>query len=458
LCFRSVYCLLLYHNVLQKLGKMGPLQSFSSQKIPFWYDASMKINTDPKKIEELLTRGVDEVIHLDDLRAKLLSGKQLRVKLGIDPTSPHLHLGRSIPLLKLRDFQELGHQIILLIGDATGVIGDTSDKDAERPMLTPEQVKENHAEYYDQAAKILDMDKVEFRQNSEWLNPLGYTEIGEHADLFSVNQFIQRDNIRRRLEAGKRVSLREVLYPLMQGYDSVALKADVELGGSDQRFNLLAGRTLQEHFNQAPQNIVTNPLVEGLDGRKMSSSYGNGVYIFDTPADMYGKIMSLHDAFIIKYYIFMTRIPMQDITAIQHELSQKDTNPKDIKMRLAHALVSMYHSEDAANIAQTGWQEAFEQGKIPENTKTVKVKVKIPLVELLMKEGIVKSKTEFKRLVENGAIKFHGQIQEKKIIDPASLVSEDGALKIGKKRFLKIKVIKDAKKAGEIKDSEKKEG
>ncbi|MCB9808876.1 tyrosine--tRNA ligase [Candidatus Nomurabacteria bacterium] len=403
----------------------------------------MEINTDPKKIQELLNRGVDEVIGREELEKALTSGVPLRVKFGTDPTSPNLHLGRAVQLLKLRDFQELGHTIVLIVGDFTAVIGDTSDKDAERPMLTHETIKKNLETYKEQIGKLLDMEKTEFRFNSEWLKDLDYNQIGEHADIFSVNQFIQRDNIRRRLEEGRRVSLREVLYPIMQGYDSVAIKADVELGGTDQRFNLLAGRTMQEYFGQRPQSIVMGPLVEGLDGRKMSSSWGNTVNLMDSPENMFGKIMSMKDEFIIKYFVLMTRVPLSEITELQYQLDQ-GTNPKDIKMRLAREIVTMYHSAGAATEAEKGWQEAFEKGGIPDNTKTIQVKIKMPLVDILMKEGLVKSRTEFRRLVESGAIKIYGKLEEKKLIDPESLAREDCSLKIGKKRFLKIKVVKEA--------------
>ncbi|MDP2918004.1 MAG: tyrosine--tRNA ligase, partial [bacterium] len=259
----------------------------------------MKIDTDSQKIKEVLTRGVAEVIDARHLEARMRKGEKLRVKLGIDPTSPNLHLGRSIPLLKLRDFQELGHQVVFIIGDFTGLIGDTSDKNAERPMLEKKTVESNMKTYLAQAGKILDTKKFEFRYNSEWLGKLNYQEIGEQADLFSVVEFINRENIKKRLNENKRVSLREMLYPLMQGYDSVAIKADVELGGTDQRFNLLAGRKMQEHFNQKPQDILMNNLIAGLDGRKMSSSWGNVINISDPPAEMFGKIMSMHDDLIL---------------------------------------------------------------------------------------------------------------------------------------------------------------
>src|SRR3989338_4963827 len=243
----------------------------------------MAISTDSKKLQDLLTRGVHEIIGRETLENKLASGNTLCVKLGIDPTSPNLHLGRSIPLLKLRDFQELGHKIVFIIGDFTGVIGDTSDKESERPMLAKDVVAENMRQYAKQAGKIIDLEKCEVRYNSEWLGKLTYAEIGDQADAFSVAEFIARENIRRRLDAGTRVSLREMLYPLMQGYDSVAIDADVEVGGTDQRFNLFAGRVLQEKYKKEPQAIMTNPLVAGTDGRKMSSSWGNTVNIINAP-------------------------------------------------------------------------------------------------------------------------------------------------------------------------------
>lgn len=398
-----------------------------------------KINTDEKLIKQILSRGVDEVIDKDSLETKLKSGKKLRIKLGIDPTSPNIHLGRTIPLLKLKDFQDLGHQIVFIVGDFTGVIGDTSDKDSERPMLSKETIKKNLKTYKKQVSKILDINKVEWHKNSTWLKKLNYDRISEHANFFSVNQFIQRDNIRKRLKNGKRVSLREVLYPLMQGYDSVAVKADVEIGGTDQRFNLLAGREIQKQLDQTPQEIITNPLIEGLDGRKMSSSWGNTVNLTDSKDEMFGKIMSLRDESILNYFLLLTRKTIDEIAKLKHDL-ESGTNPKDIKMILAHTITSMYHGEKEADKAKDSWQTAFEKGLIPENTKTIHTKIKVPISDILLREGLIKSKTEFRKLVEQGAIKFKVGIEEKKIVDPKSLVEESGALKIGKKRFLKIKV------------------
>lgn len=398
------------------------------------------IDINQKKIEELLSRGVEECVGFEDLKKDLLSGKKLRIKLGIDPTSPNIHLGRSIPLLKLRDFQELGHKVILIVGDFTGIVGDTSDKDAERPMLSDKQIKENIKTYKKQLAKIIDIGKAEFYFNSKWLKKLNFAQIGELASIFSVNQFISRDLIARRLREGKRVSLHETLYPLMQGFDSVAVKADIELGGMDQKFNLLAGRDIQKHFKQKEQSIVMGPLIEGLDGRKMSSSWGNTINFLDTPEEMYGKIMSMKDELVIKYFELLTRVPYEAIEEYK-KLILKD--PKKVKMALAETIVAMYHGQGGAQEAEESWKKTFELGEIPENVKQVQVKFKKPLVDILIEEGLVSSKTEFRRLVDSGAIKIKLKQEERKIVDSNSLVEESGALKIGKKRFIKIEVTKD---------------
>lgn len=394
------------------------------------------IITDEEKIEALLERGVDEVIDKELLKKRLLSGERLRIKLGIDPTSPDLHLGRTIPLLKMRDFQELGHQVVLIVGDFTGIIGDTSDKDAERPMLSREVLEENKQSYFEQAGKIIDLKSAELRYNSKWLSKLDYDQIGEQADLFSVNQFIQRDNIRKRLDDGKRVSLREVLYPLMQGYDSVAVEADVELGGTDQRFNLLSGRTMQEHFKQKPQSVVMGPLIEGLDGRKMSSSWGNTIAVVDEPGDMFGKVMSMSDDLIIKYFTLLTRVPIEEVEKYQKEL-ESGTNPRDIKMKLAHDIVRMYHGDTKADEARDSFVETFSKGNTPDYIETVKAEKGKEIVDVLVPDYI-ESKSQFRRLVESGGL--HNLDNDGKINDPKFSLSESVTLKIGKKKFLKIEV------------------
>lgn len=392
------------------------------------------IKTDSKLIDELLERGVDEVIIKDQLRQKLLSGQKLRIKLGIDPTSPNLHLGRSIPLLKLRDLQQLGHQIILIIGDFTGVIGDTSDKDSERPMLSSEKIKENMTQYFKQAGQLIDLDSCEFHYNSQWLGKLTYGQIGEQADQFSVAEFIARDNIRRRLETGSRVSVREMLYPLMQGYDSVMVKADVELGGTDQRFNLLAGRKLQEHFGQIPQNIIMTELAEGTDGRKMSSSWGNTINFTDQPSAMYAKVMGIGDNLIIKYFILMTRLPLSQVQEYQQAINNGG-NPRDAKMALAKEIVSIYHGQTAADQAEDYFIKVVQQKTRPEDIVTIKLtKAEWSIIDLLLEIKATTSRGEARRLIEQGGVKLSEQV----ITDSQSLVKlsdEPILLQKGKKQF-----------------------
>jgi len=392
-------------------------------------DKKGKVSTSEEAIDALLSRGVAEVIVKDKLREKLLSGERLRVKLGIDPTSPDLHIGRAVSLLKLRDFQELGHQVVLIVGDFTAIIGDTSDKTAERPMLSREVIEQNKKTYFDQVGKIIDLTTAELRYNSEWLEPLTYREIGEHADQFSVSDFIARDVIKRRLDEGKRVSLREMIYPLMQGYDSVAIKADVELGGMDQKFNLLAGRTLQEKMGQRPQDIVMNPLIEGLDGRKMSSSWGNTIALTAPPDDMFGKVMSMADEQLPTYFELCTRVPMRDVAEIMK------SHPKEAKLRLAHEIVKMYHGEHAAKKAETDWQNTFSEGGVPENIPTVSIGKGTELFRAL--QSLNESKSELRRLADAGAI---SSVEGKKFTDINETLEENVTLRIGKHRFIKVEI------------------
>lgn len=394
----------------------------------------MQLKVDEARINELLTRGVEEIIDIKDLKEKLLSGKKLRIKLGIDPTSPNLHLGRSVPLLKLQDFQKLGHKIVFIVGDFTGVIGDTSDKDAERPMLDTKIIKENLKNYKKQVGKIIDISKTDFEFNSSWLKKLNYADIGEQANIFSINQFISRDNIRRRLDEGKRVSLREILYPLMQGYDSVVIKADVEIGGTDQKFNLLSGRDMQKHFGQEPQNIIMNPIIEGLDGRKMSSSWGNTVNFLDSANEMFGKIMSLQDEFIIKYFEILTRVSLEEVQKYRKELEAGE-NPKNIKIILAKEIVTMYHSHKDAENAHKSWEETFSKGGIPDDIEEINISKGSKLKNVLVENKIVESNSEFTRLLKAGAIK--NPKTDEKIMEDIEII-QNQILKIGKRRFVKI--------------------
>ncbi len=391
-----------------------------------------KIDTNPEKIAELLTRGVAEVISQEDLEKKLQSGKQLRIKLGIDPTSPNIHLGRSVPLLKLKDFQDLGHKIVFIIGDFTGVIGDTSDKDSERPMLTADVVKKNLKSYIAQASKIIDIKKTEIHYNSAWLKKLTYAEIGTQADAFSLHEFITRENIAKRLDQGKRISLRELLYPLMQGFDSVKIKSDVEIGGTDQKFNILAGRQLQKLYGQEPQNVMTNPIIEGLDGRKMSSSYGNTVNLFDVPNDMFGKIMSVKDEFIITYFILATRIPLEEIKKYENQL-QDGINPRDIKLKLAFEITKMYHNEKLAQQAQDYWISTFSKKEIPDQIPVFKM-IQNDLVSVLVDSGVTSSKSEARRSIEQGGVKINGEVTR----DAKTEVKSGDIIQKGKMHFVKV--------------------
>ncbi|MEI6040097.1 MAG: tyrosine--tRNA ligase [Candidatus Berkelbacteria bacterium] len=398
----------------------------------------MLINTDKKAIEELLTRGVTEVINREHLEKALGSGKQLRIKLGIDPTSPNIHLGRAVCLFKLRDFQKLGHKVVFLIGDFTGIIGDTSDKDSERPMLSEEIVQENMKSYVAQAGKILDLDQVEVRNNSEWLSKLGYKEITEQANIFSISDFIARENIKKRLDAGKHISLREVLYPLMQGYDSVAVKADVELGGTDQRFNLLSGRALQAHYGQEPQDFVMTSILPGTDGRKMSSSWGNTINLTDSARDMFGKLMSIPDNLIMDYFIHVTRVEMDKIAEYEKQL-KSGANPRDIKMILAETIVEMFYSKDEAEAEKDWFIKTFSQKQTPTDIPKVQIgKDKDTIMEILkVCFAGERSNGDIRRLLEQNAI----SIGDKTIADQNQEIDLSGSpvtVKAGKTTWFEV--------------------
>lgn len=398
----------------------------------------MLINTDKKAIEELLTRGVTEVINREHLEKALGSGKQLRIKLGIDPTSPNIHLGRAVCLFKLRDFQKLGHKVVFLIGDFTGIIGDTSDKDSERPMLSEEIVQENMKSYVAQAGKILDLDQVEVRNNSEWLSKLGYKEITEQANIFSISDFIARENIKKRLDAGKHISLREVLYPLMQGYDSVAVKADVELGGTDQRFNLLSGRALQAHYGQEPQDFVMTSILPGTDGRKMSSSWGNTINLTDSARDMFGKLMSIPDNLIMDYFIHVTRVEMDKIAEYEKQL-KSGANPRDIKMILAETIVEMFYSKDEAEAEKDWFIKTFSQKQTPTDIPKVQIgKDKDTIMEILkVCFAGERSNGDIRRLLEQNAI----SIGDKTIADQNQEIDLSGSpvtIKAGKTTWFEV--------------------
>jgi len=410
----------------------------------------MKISTGPKKIgpepiKEALERGVEEIIDKKSLLKKLKSGKKLRIKLGIDPTGPKLHLGRAIQLWKLRDFQDLGHQIVLIIGDFTGQIGDASDKQAMRKPLTEKEIKENLKTYRKQIGKILDLKKVEFHRNSEWLNKLKLKDFLSLAMNFTAQQMIQRRNFKERWEEGKPIGLHELTYPLLQGYDSVMIKADVEIGGFDQLFNLKVGREMQKIFGQPPQDIMTSQMLYGLDGRKMSTSWGNVINITDTPQNMYGKIMSMKDELIEDYLKLTTRLSLKEIEKIKRDLKKGKLNPKEAKAILAKEIIKMYHSEKAAETAEKEFNRVFGEKKVPSKIPYFKTSKKsLPILDLLVKTKLTPSKSEAKRLILQRGVSIKIKDKRLKIKDWQEDIKlkNEMVLQVGKRRFIKIKTIK----------------
>jgi tyrosyl-tRNA synthetase len=388
-----------------------------------------------EQIKEILSRGVDEVIDRKHLEQRLKSSKKLRIKLGIDPTSPNIHIGRAVALWKLRAFQDLGHKVIFIIGDFTGIIGDSSDKDSERPLLTFEQVRKNMKTYAKQAFQILDPKKTEVRYNSEWLGKLGHLEMARMANLFGLKEFMSREVIARRLKVGKRVSYLETLYPLFQGYDSVAVKADVELGGIDQRFNLLTGRPIQKYYKQEPQDIITVKYLLGTDGRKMSSSWGNVINLTDKPNDMYGKVMSLPDNLIIQYFELATLVPLSKIKEYAKKL-KSGTNPRDLKVKLATEIVSMYHGKQKAAKATAEFDKVFSKKDKPSRIKSVKVNSRM-IVDVLFETKLVSSNSEARRLIQQGGVRLNDQV----ITDIHAMpeLKSGSILQVGKRKFVKIK-------------------
>ena len=396
----------------------------------------MSLNTDVNKIEELLTRGVEDVFIKEDLKKKLSSGKQLRVKLGIDPTSPYIHIGRAIALRKLKAFQDLGHQVVLIIGDFTAKIGDPSDKLEKRPMLTDERIKINLEKYLEQIGLILDMKKVEVRYNSEWLKGMSIPEIAQLLECFTVQQMTKRRNFKERLDAGQDVFMVEFMYPALQGYDSVAVKADVEIGGFDQLFNLKAGRTVQKRYGQEEQDIMVLSMLEGTDGRKMSSSWGNIISIIEPANEMFGKIMSLKDELISKYFLLATGMSIDEIKKIEESM-KKGENPMIFKKQLAKKITSLYHEEKDAVEAENNFTSTFQKKEIPEQITEIAVEGNTTLMELLVQHEIVSSKSEFRRLVDEEAITDLTMNEKLKDVNIVPLTGT--TFRIGKHRFVKIK-------------------
>lgn len=391
-------------------------------------------------VQDVLTRGVTNVIVKEELEKLLLSGKKIRLYLGIDPTGADLHIGHAVPLLKLRRFQELGHEVIFLFGGFTAQIGDPSGRSAEREPLTYEEVMENAKKYMDQAGKILDLEgdnPVQIKNNNDWLADMTFADVVKLAGNFTVQQMLERDMFQERLEAGKPIGLHEFLYPLMQGYDSVAMDVDLEVAGNDQLFNILAGRTLQDKINGRNKHCMTFDLLEGTDGRKMSKTYNNHIPLDAEPRDMFGKIMSIKDELILKYFELATDVPLEEINQIKKDL-EGGMNPRDAKVRLAKEIVTFYHDKAAADDAEQAFVNQFAKKELPDDIEEVATgKESAPLLELLLEHKLIPSKGEGRRLVEQGGVKVNGE----KVSDPnmeLELKSEKTLLQVGKRKFLYV--------------------
>lgn len=393
----------------------------------------MAINKE-ERIKNLLARNVQEVIEKDHLQKMLLSGKKLRVKMGIDPTSPDLHLGHAVILRKLREFQELGHRVVLIIGDFTGKIGDPSERSETRKPLEDAEVKKNMKSYLSQAGKVIDIKKAEIVHNSQWFLKEGIQKMIELAMASTIQQVLRRADFKKRLEEDSDITFLELLYPLFQGYDSLMVKADVELGGTDQKFNLLMGRRVQRHFGMKEQDVLMVPLLEGLDGvRKMSKSFGNYIGLNETSNSMFGKIMSLPDQLTSKYFYFCTEIEGDEIAGLEKKL-----NPKELKERLAFEVVKIYHGENQAHTSKSDFIQLFSKREAPKDLPVLKTKKEISVADLVLASRVFTSKAQAWRLIEQGGF----SVNEKQKMNPREVLKFRGGevVKIGKKNFYRIKV------------------
>ena len=401
-----------------------------------------------KSIDEqmrIIMKGVDDLIDGKELREKLIKsekeGKPMIVKLGLDPSAPDIHLGHTVVLRKMKQLQDLGHQIVIIIGDFTGKIGDPTGKSKARKALTTEQVLANAKTYEEQIFKVLDKEKTIVRFNSEWLAKLNFEDVIKLAATITVARMLEREDFKKRYEGQMPISVHEFFYPLMQAYDSIALEADIELGGTDQRFNLLMGRSLQREFGMESQIVIMMPLIEGLDGKeKMSKSLGNYIGIDEEAGIMYQKSMEIPDELIIKYYNLVTDVHPDEVNKIESQLKEGSVNPRDIKMDLAREIVTLYHGEESAKEAEERFKSVFQKGQIPEDIQTIQVKEDgFDLIEVLVSNEIVKSKSEVRRLASQGGVKVNGE----KVEDLSTIVKESElVVQIGKKKFVKIELVK----------------
>lgn len=391
-----------------------------------------------KEILDTIKRGAVDVLVEDELIAKLKEGRPLRIKAGFDPTAPDLHLGHTVLINKLRQFQDLGHEVLFLIGDFTGMIGDPTGKSATRPPLTREDVIENAASYKEQTFKILDPEKTQVVFNSQWMNDVSAADLIQIAANHTVARMLERDDFTKRYKSGQSIAIHEFLYPLIQGYDSVALKSDLELGGTDQKFNLLVGRHLQEVYGQKPQVVLTMPILEGLDGvQKMSKSLNNYIGITDAPNDMFGKIMSVSDELMWRYFELLSFRSISDITTFKQQIAE-GANPRDIKFELAMELVARFHSDSDAKKAKEDFITRFQKGAMPDDIREVTLNVdgaSIRLANLLSEAELTSSVSEGLRMIKQGAVRIDGE----KIAEAIDLnKGTSHVVQVGKRKFAKV--------------------
>jgi tyrosyl-tRNA synthetase len=391
---------------------------------------------------EVIRRGTEEILLEEDLIERLKTGKPLRVKAGFDPTAPDLHLGHTVLLNKMRQFQDLGHDVLFLIGDFTGMIGDPSGKNETRPPLTREQVEANAATYKKQVFKVLDPKKTQVMFNSEWMNKLGPADLIKLAAMHTVARMLERDDFHKRYVNGQAIAIHEFLYPLLQGYDSVAMKADIELGGTDQKFNLLMGRELQKHFGQKPQTVITLPLLPGLDGlKKMSKSLGNYIGIDEKPSDIFGKVMSLSDESMWLYFELISFRTLAEIKSYREEVNN-GLNPRDIKFRLAEELVERFYDRAQAKLAHENFVAQFQKGAIPDDLPEVHLQVEeqgLAIANIIKSAGLTESTSDALRMLDQGAVKLDGER-----VNDRGLMLHGGQtfiLQVGKRRFAKINLV-----------------
>lgn len=414
---------------------------YKLRALPELTSNNMTMNEDDiRKSLELISRGTDEILLEDDLVRKLKKGKPLRVKAGFDPTAPDLHLGHTVLVNKLKQFQDLGHEVMFLVGDFTAMIGDPTGKSATRPPLTRDEVLENAKTYEHQVFKILDAQKTTVFFNSSWMGEMNASDMIQLAARHTVARMLERDDFSKRYKSGQSISVHEFLYPLVQGYDSVAMKADVELGGTDQKFNLLVGRQLQEAYGQEPQVALTMPILEGLDGvQKMSKSLNNYIGITDKPDDMFGKLMSISDDLMWRYFELLSFRPMSKIDEFKQQV-EAGANPRDIKFLLAKEIITRFHSEADAEQAQQNFIARFQKGAMPDDIPEVEVGCdesgEMGIAAVLNAAGLVSSNGEGFRMIKQGAVKLDGE----KISDKDLRLSKGfaGVLQVGKRRFAKV--------------------